>query len=92
MIIRNAHATGEPGVCFIDCVNRNNPTLHLGQIEASDPCGEQLLLPYEASNLGSINLSEFVTAGGGDLEWNCLRDTIAAHSNTRWGIGPRKEK
>ena len=76
MIVKNAHATGEPGVCFIDCVNRDNPTPHLGQIEASNPCGEQPLLPFEACNLGSIAVSKFVTNDRSDLDWDSLAKTI----------------
>ena len=76
MIIESAWATGEPDISFIDCVNRDNPTPHLGQIEASNPCGEQPLLPFEACNLGSINVSKFITVNRGDLNWNSLRDTI----------------
>lgn len=76
MIVRNAHAAGEPGICFIDRVNRDNPTSHLGQIEASNPCGEQPLLPYEACNLGSINISQFVTPDRNDLDWNSLKEVV----------------
>ena len=76
MIVKNAHATGEPGICFIDRVNRDNPTPHLGQIEASNPCGEQPLLPYEACNLSSINISKFVAKDRCDLDWDALAKTV----------------
>jgi ribonucleoside-diphosphate reductase alpha chain len=69
MIVANAHETGEPGICYIDRVNRDNPTPHLGTINATNPCGEQPLLDGEACNLGSLNISRFVLPDHSGLDW-----------------------
>lgn len=76
MIVTGAHATGEPGLCFIDRVNEDNPTPTLGLINATNPCGEQPLLDYEACNLGSLNISKFVLPDGSGLDWKSLEMTI----------------
>jgi ribonucleoside-diphosphate reductase alpha chain len=75
-----AWKTGDPGLIFIDPVNRVNPTPGLGDIEATNPCGEVPLLPYEACNLGSINLDRITAEVSGEyrLDWNRFRELVDA--------------
>ncbi|HSJ09293.1 MAG TPA: adenosylcobalamin-dependent ribonucleoside-diphosphate reductase, partial [Longimicrobiales bacterium] len=83
LVVHGAWATGEPGVFFIDKANEYNPVPHLGGYEATNPCGEQPLLPYDVCNLGSVNVGLFVrqevpeTAPWQDrLDWDALRQVV----------------
>lgn len=76
MLVQKAWASGDPGIVFLDRINRDNPTPAQGEIEATNPCGEQPLLPYEACNLGSINLSHFVNEFDGSIKWESLQCTV----------------
>jgi len=82
-IVEAAHGNGEPGLLFLDTANADNPTPHLGQYEATNPCGEQFLLPYENCCLGSLNLAWHVLRTEADdgtsarqVDWEALARTV----------------
>ncbi len=78
IITQNAWKTGDPGLVFLDEINRKHTAKHLGEIETTNQCGEAPLLPYEGCVLGSLNINAFVQTGLLDLDWNALRTTIQA--------------
>ncbi len=80
-IVKQAHHNGEPGVLFLDASNRSNPVPHLYPLEATNPCGEQWLGPYENCCLGSVNLNEHCGPDGG-VDWESLRQSVV--SSTRF--------
>jgi ribonucleoside-diphosphate reductase alpha chain len=83
MLVQKAWESGDPGMVFLDRINRDNPTPLLGEIEATNPCGEQPLLPYEACNLGSINLALFYDENARDgIDWDGLKTVI--HQSVRF--------
>ena len=78
LLAEMAWKTGDPGLVFLDVINRDNPNPQLGQIESTNPCGEQPLLPHESCNLASINLARMVRFVDGDVhvDWDRLGETI----------------
>ncbi|MBI9048171.1 MAG: adenosylcobalamin-dependent ribonucleoside-diphosphate reductase [Anaerolineaceae bacterium] len=74
-IVKQAHHNGEPGMLFLDAANRQNPVPHLYQLEATNPCGEQWLGPYENCCLGSINLAQHLGKNG-QVDWKKLQQSI----------------
>ena len=79
-IVNKAWQTADPGLIFLDEINRKNPVRHIADIEATNPCGEQPLMPYEPCNLGSINLGKFVK--NGEVDWGHLKEVV--HLSTKF--------
>ncbi len=77
-LVKQAWENGDPGIIFLDRINRDNPTPYLGEIESTNPCGEQPLLPLEACNLGSINLAKYVLEDDGEpsVDYEGLKDIV----------------
>jgi ribonucleoside-diphosphate reductase alpha chain len=77
-MVELAWKTGDPGIIFIERINQDNPTPHLGSIESTNPCGEQPLLPYESCNLGSINLTKMLVKNGSayEIDYKKLAKTV----------------
>ncbi|HEV8289472.1 MAG TPA: adenosylcobalamin-dependent ribonucleoside-diphosphate reductase [Candidatus Norongarragalinales archaeon] len=69
LIASQAWKTGDPGMIWLDEMNRRNPTNHIGEIESTNPCGEQILHPWESCNLGSINLAKMIRKDRSDVDW-----------------------
>ena len=78
LIVHSAWRSGDPGLVFLDEINRHNPTPAVGRIEATNPCGEIPLLPYESCNLASVNLAKFVKEK--TIDWEALKECIW------WGV------
>ncbi|MCH7737130.1 MAG: adenosylcobalamin-dependent ribonucleoside-diphosphate reductase, partial [Chloroflexi bacterium] len=78
LLTNMAWKTGDPGLIFLDLINRDNPNPQLGEIESTNPCGEQPLLPHESCNLASINVARMVTIANGDtvMNWERLDETV----------------
>ena len=79
-LVKQAWKNGDPGIIFLDRINQDNPTPQLGDIESTNPCGEQPLLPMEACNLGSINLAKFVLENGDGpvIDYEGLKELVSA--------------